>query len=348
MVTERPEEVVSGMVRRGISTFQTLIGGVTDALRAGDSTIKELDSALTGQASSAPTTAEQSFLEIIALMQAAFVEAREAGSASAPAVVQRAREALGRVSREEPAWRPAPSAVRTVNDVFRTALRDLRASQDLVKLAQGNGTLDDLEKLSQWADDLTDRLAKTQKIVAQPKPSKEQPVPAASAPDPVISQEIPADSASLEKKATSIKTGCIPCSLGHLGGCSSMLNEAMRFARKDGMLSNEVIDRVGQCLDELNGLERMDLRPEMIHALPAWEKELAIKALEQSRDTRHRLESVKSMTVDELEGIAADLQKTRLSIFRDWVHGKTDNLPPEAQARVRASIERSTQEETHG
>ncbi|KKM85874.1 hypothetical protein LCGC14_1284740, partial [marine sediment metagenome] len=72
------------------------------------------------------------------------------------------------------------------NDLIRMALRDLRGSEYLVKLAQGNGTLDDLEKLSQWADELTDR-AKTQKIIAQPKPSKEPPVPAASAPGSVES-----------------------------------------------------------------------------------------------------------------------------------------------------------------
>ncbi|KKL64464.1 hypothetical protein LCGC14_2164760, partial [marine sediment metagenome] len=186
MVGQRGEHV-AGVVRGAIETFQTLLGGVTDLIRAGDSTVKDLDSALTGSPSAGPSTPEQSFLEVVALMQAAMVEAGEAGSASAPAVVQRAREILGRVSREEPAWRPAPSVIRTVNDVFRTALRDLRASQDLVKLAQGNGTLDDLEKLSQWADDLTDRLAKTQKIVAQPKPSKEPPVPAASAPGSVES-----------------------------------------------------------------------------------------------------------------------------------------------------------------
>lgn len=195
---ERPEEVVTGLVRRGISTFHTLIGGVTDALRAGDSTIKELDSALTGQSSSPPTTPEKSYLEIMALLQAAIVEAREVGSASAPAVVQRAREILGRVSREEPSWRPAPSVIRTVNDVFRTALRDLRASQDLVKLASGNGSLDDLDKLSQWADDLTDRLAKTQKIIAQPKPAASEPE-ASTAPEVAPREAAPAPAPKARK-----------------------------------------------------------------------------------------------------------------------------------------------------
>lgn len=74
-----------------------------------------------------------------------------------------------------------------------------------------------------------------------------------------------------ETKATSIASGCVPCAIGHLGTCSGLLNEAMRFANKDGMTSPEVIDRVGMCLDELNAMERVDLRPEMVVNLPFYD-----------------------------------------------------------------------------
>ena len=47
------------------------------------------------------------------------------------------------------------------------------------------------------------------------------------------------------QEATKIETGCVPCAIGHLGTCSGLLNEAIRFAGKDGMDSEEVIDRVG-------------------------------------------------------------------------------------------------------
>ena len=122
--------------------------------------------------------AEQSYLEILALVQAATQEAKEHGSATAPVVVQRAREILGRVTRAEPAWRPGPSMIRTLNDVFRIALRDLRASQSLLKLAGGQGGLDDLESLTKWADEFSERIDKTQKVMAQPKRPREQPAPA--------------------------------------------------------------------------------------------------------------------------------------------------------------------------
>jgi len=166
---ERPQQAVD-VVRRGIETFQALIGGVTAAIRAGDGTIKDLDSALTGRLASNPGSPEESFLEVVALMQAAAEEARQSGSATSASVVQRAREMLARATREEPAWRPAPSVIRTANDVFRTALRDLRASQNLLRLAQGTGSLDDLEQLSAWAGEVTDRLTKMQQMIAQPKP----------------------------------------------------------------------------------------------------------------------------------------------------------------------------------
>ena len=207
---QRPEEVVTGLVRKGISTFQTVIEGVTDLLRAGDSTIKELDAALTGQASSRPTTPEESFIEIVALMQAAIMEAREAKSATKASVIQRAREVLGRATRQEPSWRPGPAVIKTANDVFRVALRDLRASQNLLKLAQGNGSLDDLDKLSEWAEEVTDRIAKTQAVIAQPKPAAPPPE-ATTAPEtaPPAAKPPPAPTGRKPRKkgATSPKKG---------------------------------------------------------------------------------------------------------------------------------------------
>ncbi|KKK47285.1 hypothetical protein LCGC14_3156770, partial [marine sediment metagenome] len=78
-----------------------------------------------------------------------------------------AREILGKVTKAEPAWRPAPAMMRTVNDIIRMSLRDLRGSQNLFRLAQGNGTLDDLDSLTKWADEISDRVGKTQKVIAQ-------------------------------------------------------------------------------------------------------------------------------------------------------------------------------------
>jgi hypothetical protein len=150
-----------------------------------------------------------------------------------------------------------------------------------------------------------------------------------------LSQQASAPS-TIQKKATSIASGCIPCSIGHLGTCSGLLNEAMRFARKDGVQSEEVINRVNMCLDELNTLERVDLRPEMLHDLPDWEKPMAEKALDLSRSLRHDLEQVPNLSA--LEGISAKTQTTRNEIGKTWFKERFSRMTPEQQKVVEEKL----------
>jgi hypothetical protein len=138
------------------------------------------------------------------------------------------------------------------------------------------------------------------------------------------------------EKATDIVTGCVPCSIGHLSTCSGLLNEAMRFARKDGIQSEEVIDRVNMCMDELNSLERVDLRPEMTWGLPDWEKTLAEKALSLSRSLRHDLEGLS--TLESLEGIAAKTQGTRQEIGKGWFRERLSRMTPEQRENVERQL----------
>lgn len=135
-----------------------------------------------------------------------------------------------------------------------------------------------------------------------------------------------------EGKASSIEAGCVPCAIGHFGTCSGLLNEAMRFAKKDGVASSEVIDRVNMCLDELNTMERIDLRPELVLNLPEWEKELADRALVGSRATRHGLESL--TTVGGLEKVAAVTQNTRNEVGRKWFKERLARMPKEEKAKL--------------
>jgi len=187
MVSEdRPDRVLVDIVRTGLETFKSAVEGITAVIRSGDSTIKDLDSALTGGPAPESSNPEQSFLEVVALMQSAMEEARSKGTATAPAVIQKSREILGKVTKAEPAWRPGPAMIRTINDVIRMALRDLRGSEYLLKLAQGTGTLQDLESLSMWADELTSRVDKTQRVVAQPKPSLKPSEPVSEPQEPVL------------------------------------------------------------------------------------------------------------------------------------------------------------------
>lgn len=168
------------------------------------------------------------------------------------------------------------------------------------------------------------------------RPIQLKAAPATPTTEPV-STEIPEkDSGNAKKKATEIATGCVPCAIGHFGTCSGLLNEAMRFAHSDGIQSDEVIDRVGKCLDELNVMERVDLQPEMIVSLPDWERELADQALEASRTTRHALEAYAS--VDALEKAAADTQSLRTQIFRSWIKRKMEHLTPEEQVKIQKRV----------
>jgi len=145
-------------------------------------------------------------------------------------------------------------------------------------------------------------------------------------------QEAPEQTTAKTDKASSIEAGCVPCSLGHLSVCAGNINEAMRFARSKGIDSNEVIDRVSHCLQELNALEREDLTPEMIINLPKWEKDLAVEALETSRATRHLLEGM--TTVDELEKVAAKTQTANTHISRKWFKQRLAKMPKEEKAKL--------------
>lgn len=165
-----------------------------------------------------------------------------------------------------------------------------------------------------------------------------------------ISQEIPqglsAEENTLpeEDGASSVKAGCVPCAIGHISTCSGGLAEAMRFARQEGIASNAVIDRIGHCLEELNGMEREDLSPQKIASLPPWEKDLAVMALNVSRQMRHRLEGMEaSSTVKDLETIAAWAQESRQEIVRGWfknkLNKKSDNEKAEFAKQAIAKLE---------
>lgn len=137
-------------------------------------------------------------------------------------------------------------------------------------------------------------------------------------------------------QAEAIPTGCVPCSLGHFNTCQGVLNESVRFAHQ-GLGSKDVVDRVSACLGELNALERLDLRPEMLEQLDGLDRELAEKALQISRATRHQLEGMRS--VDDLIGAAATMQTSQKSIARQWFGNKLRDLTPEDQEEISRRLE---------
>jgi len=108
-----------------------------------------------------------------------------------------------------------------------------------------------------------------------------------------------------------IKKGvsCLPCSRDHVSTASAVLNEALRFARKEDMGHVEVQRRIGMALDELNAMERIDLAAESIEGLAGQEKEVAIEAANDSRNLRHAITAIK--TPDDLQKVAAKAANVR-------------------------------------
>jgi hypothetical protein len=168
-------------------------------------------------------------------------------------------------------------------------------------------------------------------VAIQTEPAVNPPVMQAEEPAPAaVPEEKP------EAKGSEVKAGCIPCSLGHVGVCSSLLQEGVRFAQADGIDSTVPVDRINTCLDELNALERKDLTPELIDTLPEWEKDLALRALAASRSIRHLLESITSL--DDLIHASAETTTVRKEIGREYFHKKIENMAPGEAKKVVDSV----------
>lgn len=201
VLDKRPDELFAEVLQRGLSTFKEVVEGVSTTIRTGDSALKEIDDALTGSKPRFGETPQETFTNVMTMLEGTLLEAKEKGSAGAPTVTQRARDVLARINAVEPPWRPGPSTIRTVSDMFRSALRDLRASNSLIRLAQGTGKLEDLDGLSKWAEDLNARLEQ----LKAPASPQEAPAPAGEAPAPAKTKKAKKDTA-LKTKPNSVNS----------------------------------------------------------------------------------------------------------------------------------------------
>jgi len=156
---------------------------------------------------------------------------------------------------------------------------------------------------------------------------------------PIITQEPEA-----APKQETVATACIPCCLGHFSVSAGLLNEAVR-CKKEGITSNEVLDRIAKTLQELNALERVDLTPEKIRSAPDWERDIAEEALQQSRSLRHRLETIKG--IEELDQAAADTEGYYRSLHREWWKrrlAKTGETKPEMSLKDKERVLKRAEE----
>ena len=85
------------------------------------------------------------------------------------------------------------------------------------------------------------------------------------------------------------KTGCIPCAKAHLLGVMGSLEEALRFAREDGIEHEEVQNRIDNAAKELIMLERYDLTPDKIENLEEEKRELINEILTDIREVRQNI-----------------------------------------------------------
>lgn len=155
-------------------------------------------------------------------------------------------------------------------------------------------------------------------------PAPQEHVPAEDAPREVIQIEA-------EPERQGIGVACIPCTVSHIATCGGLLNEAVRFARTD-IASDEVGQRIDQCLAEIAAAERVDLAPENVVSLPEAEKGIAHDAAKRLRDIRHILEWYE--TPDQLEQAAAEMSKLQHDTGKAWRQARLSRLSPEQQEQL--------------
>jgi len=111
-------------------------------------------------------------------------------------------------------------------------------------------------------------------------------------------------------------TACLSCTRDHFSTTSAALSEALRFARSEGIKHTEVTRRLGIALDELNILERIDLAPDQLGMLSEPERKLAIWALNASRNLRHVLGDIRSLsTLEKAAGKASEVRDEFMNRF---------------------------------
>lgn len=116
-----------------------------------------------------------------------------------------------------------------------------------------------------------------------------------------------------EIKKASVGTACIPCGYHHITTSAAALGEALRFARKDGINSPEVIRRFEIATEECDIAERIDFAPTEVEKASANEKEFLREFIPKMRDYRHQSDQIS--TIDDLERVAA-LGQNLAAVYR--------------------------------
>jgi hypothetical protein len=84
------------------------------------------------------------------------------------------------------------------------------------------------------------------------------------------------------------------------------------MAHRNGLDDPEVQRRIMACSDQLNAMEREDLRVENLARLSPEEKKIALYAQNKSAEIRHQLNSLRS--VEDLENVALNIKQARYKV----------------------------------
>lgn len=185
----------SRKIQRGLEIFGNGVDSVSKVTRSLDGSVKAVDDALRG--STPPPHPSQAFTNIITHLISMRDMAR-GGFANSPSVAQKAREILSMVNQIEPPWKSQPANIRTRSDMTRTAIRDLRGSQALQRLAQGYGTSDEINALIGWSNDVDGRIKGYPEVV----PPAPEPLPTNENVRENIHENIPAGVPGMGKVTT--------------------------------------------------------------------------------------------------------------------------------------------------
>ena len=188
-----PQEMTRGLsdaVKQGLGMIGQGVDTLSEVLRSTDAALKEVDSALTGRpAGTAPAqppgavTETEAAERVINLVRQARQAASRAGNAQGSQVVFRFQEALRLLFQVSLPTTPTSRGTEAASpiDLVRMGLRDLRGSMALARLANGSGSLDDLEEVTHFTDALVQRTQAAVQARPGPQPPAE-PVPAPAAP----------------------------------------------------------------------------------------------------------------------------------------------------------------------
>lgn len=148
-----------------------------------------------------------------------------------------------------------------------------------------------------------------------------------------ISQEMSPQAAETQPRSVERGTACIPCASDHFSTCAGLVSdEAIRFARREGIGSEEVVRRLQKCADQLNAMEREDLSLEKTQGLPEWAQELVQYAQNQGAKIRHMINGVE--TVEDLERIASEITTARSTLWSEYTKKRLASMTKEQKTQL--------------